>query len=319
MRFARWILAVALCASLAFAGGSNSPADLLAAGRVDDAIHFLQAKISAAPNDGVSHNLLCRAYFSVGDWDRAIASCEKAVALAPENSEYHLWLGRAYGEKADASNFFTAAGLAKRVRTEFERAVALNPLSVAARTDLAEFYLEAPGIVGGGRDKAVAQAAELMKLDPAKAHWVNGRLEEKAKNTASAEREYRAAVDASQGSATAWFDLASFYRKTSRYEDMEDALRHASAARPEQPEILVDAATTLLHTNRALVFAAALLQRYLSPATVEQASAFKAHYLLGNILEKQGDKSGAAREYRAALALARDFGQAREALNRIGG
>ena len=71
--------------------------------------------------------------------------------VEPNNGEYHLWLGRTYGEKADASNFLTAAGLAKKVRTEFERAVQLDPGNVMARTDLAEFYLEAPGIVGGGQ------------------------------------------------------------------------------------------------------------------------------------------------------------------------
>ncbi len=43
----------------------------------------------------------------------------------------------------------------------------------------------------------------------------------------------------------------------------------------------------------------------------------EAHYLLGTILEKRGDKEGAAREYQTALTLAKDFGRAREALNRV--
>jgi tetratricopeptide (TPR) repeat protein len=50
---------------------------------------------------------------------------------------------------------------------------------------------------------------------------------------------------------------------------------------------------------------------------VEQNPPFKAHYLLGNILERQGDKQGAVKEYQMALALAKDFGRAREALNRV--
>ena len=49
----------------------------------------------------------------------------------------------------------------------------------------------------------------------------------------------------------------------------------------------------------------------------DKAPAFKAHYLLGNILEKQGDKQGAAKEYQLALAQAKDFVRAREALNRV--
>ena len=40
-------------------------------------------------------------------------------------------------------------------------------------------------------------------------------------------------------------------------------------------------------------------------------------YLLGTLLEKQGDKDGAAREYRASLALVHHFSMAQKALNRV--
>lgn len=301
-----------------FALAADTPLDLIAAGRVDDAISKLSGRINSSPNDAASHNLLCRAYFSVNNWDRAIAACEKAVALDPDNSEFHLWLGRTYGEKADTVSFISAAGLAKKVHNEFEKAVALDPKNWAARTDLAEFYLEAPGIVGGGQDKARAQADALDGLNPAKAHWVRARLAEKNKDNATAEKEYRAAIESSHGGANAWLNLAGFYRKTGRFDDMHDALKHAAAAPMDQPEVLVDAASTLLRANRDLPFATQLLRRYLaSKNTVEQAPPFKVHYMLGNILEKQGDRQAAAQEYQIALAMAKDFGRAREALDRV--
>ncbi len=302
----------------AAAQASDSPSDLLAAGRVDDVITTINGQINAAPNDAASYNFLCRAYFAVSNWDRAISACERAVKLAPDNSEYHLWLGRTYGEKADASSFFSAAGLAKKVRTEFERAVALDPKNAVGRTDLAEFYMEAPGIVGGGQDKARAQAEALSKLDPVKAHWVNGRLAEKNKDATAAEREYRAGIEEGHGAASAWLNLALFYRNGKRYDEMQDALKHAADAPVDRPDVLMDAASTLLRTNRDLPFAIQLVQRYLaSHNTVEQNPPFKAHYLLGSILEKQGDKPGAAKEYQTALAMAKDFGRAREALDRV--
>ena len=317
MRWTTRILALAALLLPALAATADSPSDLLAAGRVDDAISSLSIKLDSAPNDAASYNLLCRAYFAVSNWDRAISACEKAIALEPSNSEYHLWLGRTYGEKADSSNFFTAAGLAKKVRNEFERAVQLDPNNVLARVDLAEFYLEAPGIVGGGQDKARAQADAVARLNPSKAHWIQGRLAEKNKDAAAAEREYRAAIEASHGGGNAWLNLALFYRKTGRLDEMQEALKNAAAAPPDQPEVLVDAASTLLRANRDLSFATQLVRRYLSSNTVEQAPPFKAHYLLGNILERQGDREGAAKEYQIALAMAKDFGRAREALNRI--
>lgn len=291
---------------------------LLAEGRVDDAIHSLQTTLTAAPNDAESYNLMCRAYFSLGNWDRGIPYCEKSVKLAPDNSRYHLWLGRIYGEKADRASWFTAASLAGKVRDQFEVAVKLNPDNVDARTDLAEFYLEAPGIVGGGRDKAEAQANALEKLDPVKAHWVRGRIAEKNKELATAEKEYRAAIEISHGSALSWLNLALFFRSHNRLDEMEDAIRHASAAQTGHSEVLVDAAETLNRTGRNFPTAIDLLRRYLaSSSTVEAAPAFKAHYLLGTLLERQGDKQAAAQEYRDALALAKSFSAAQDALNRL--
>jgi len=310
-------LLVALLFLSALACAADTPVGLLAAGRVDDAISTLQQKINSTPNDADSYNLLCRAYFAMEKWDPGVSACEKAVELAPNKSEYHLWLGRIYGEKADASSFFTAAGLAKKVRNEFETAVKLSPNDVGARTDLAEFYLEAPGIVGGGSDKAQAQAQTLSTLDAAKAHWVIARIAEKKKDPATAEREYRAAIEASHGSAESWLDLALFFRHANRLDEMEDAIKHASTAPMKQAVVLMDSAETLIRAARNYPLAVQLLRRYLDSNTVEEAPAFKAHYLLGSALEKQGDKTGAAKEYRTALSLARNYSHAQEALTRV--
>lgn len=311
------VLALVLASTLLFANGT--PKDYLAQGRVDDAISVLQGQIRTAPQNADSYNLLCRAYYALQKWDAAISACQQAVELQPNNSTYHLWLGRAYGEKADVSNFITAIGLAKKVRSEFERAVQLSPDNVDARTDLAEFYLEAPGIVGGGKDKAVAQAETLSKLNPAKAHWVGGRIAEKHKDYATAEREYRAEVDASHNSPEAWLDLALFYRHMNRLDDMQQAIARATAAQTNQSEVLVDGAETLMRAGRDYPGAIQMLRRYLaSQATVEQAPAFKAHYLLGTLLEKQGDIQAAMQEYRAALSMAKSYSLAQEALNRLG-
>jgi len=317
MKFAKQIAILLFPLLLSLASAANTPQDLLAAGRVDEAINTLQGQISVTPDSAQSYNLLCRAYFSLGDWDRSVSACQKAVNLEPNNSQYHLWLGRAYGEKADHSSFLSAAGLAKKLRGEFERAVALDPNNVDARTDLAEFYLEAPGIVGGGQDKARAQAHILNKLNPSKAHWLMARLAEKDKDSISAEREYRAALEGSHGSADGWLDLAIFYRRARRLDNMEEAVNHVLTAPRNRQDVLVDAAETLIRAGRNFPLAVQLLRRYLAEGTVEEAPAFKAYYLLGTILEKQGDKAAAAQQYRASLSLARNFGRAQEALNRV--
>jgi tetratricopeptide (TPR) repeat protein len=315
-RLARFLIASFLILSFSAILAAQSAQDLLSAGRADQAIQTLEQQIHTAPT-AENYNLLCRANFELGAWDAGIPACEKAVALAPDNGLYHLWLGRIYGEKADRSSFLSAAGLAGKVRTEFQHAVELSPDNWEARTDLAEFYLEAPAIVGGGKDKARAQAALLAPLNPAMSHWVIARIAEKNKDNAVAEQEYRAAIDASHGGARAWVNLAGFYRHTNRLDDMQQALRSMESSPLDRPAALVDGAGLLLRSDRDYPMAIRLVRRYIAlPNTVEEAPVFKAHVLLGELLEKQGDRPAAAEEYRAALAMAHSYRQAQEGLRR---
>jgi len=293
-----------------------TPRQLLAEGRVDDAVRVLQQQVSLHPADAESFNLLCRAYFMADEWDPALEACQRAASLAPQSSMYQLWLGRVYGEKADHSSIFSAPGLAKQARTAFERAVQLDPGNWEARADLGEFYAEAPGIIGGGKDKSRAQADALMAINPAMAHWVLARIAEKDKQADVAEREYRAEIAASHSGARAWLDLAGFLRHEKRYEEMKQALRTLNSSLLDRPEALLHAAQQLFRSDLDLPFAVGLLERYLK-APVEDGPAFKAHDLLGQIYEKQGDRRAAADEFRAALALAHSYTRAQENLKRV--
>lgn len=309
--------------TVSFAGVNTTPSQtkpevLIASGKVDDAVASLRARVNKADSDAEAHHLLSRAYMALGQMDEAIREGEKATSLSPNNAQYHLWLGRAYGQKAEKASFFTAAGYAKKLKVEFERAVAQQPDNIDARSDLFEFYLEAPGIVGGGKDKAKAMADEIAKRDVAQAHWSKARIAEKDKDFALAEVEYKSAISKGGGRADRWLNLASFYRRQNRFTEMENAINKAVAAQRKPSNILVDAASLLYRAGRSLPQAATLVEKYISGKDKnEEAPAFQAHYLLGQILEKQGDKAGAAKQYEASLALASGYSPARDGLKRV--
>lgn len=294
---------------------SAASAPLLSAGRVDDAIESLQKQIQSSPS-AQSYNLLCRAYYMLGDWDRGIQACEQASKLDPRAGIYQWWLGRAYGEKAARSSMFSAARLARKVRESFERAVQLDPTNWKARADLAQFYVQAPAVMGGGKEKALQEATAIAPINPAVAYWVAAQVAEKNKDSVTAEREYRAAISASNCGARAWNDLASFLKKSNRLDEMEQALAHLEAARRDEPDALMDGAYMLLETGRNFALARRLLRRYLSSPD-EEGPAFRAHDVLGQLLEKQGKREAAAAEYRAALELAHGYAQAQQDLNRV--
>jgi tetratricopeptide (TPR) repeat protein len=306
-----------LPASSAPSAKEASAKELLASAHVDDAIRVLDQQTNNSTNDAESFNLLCRVYFMIDEWDHGIPACERARNLDPNSSLYALWLGRIYGKKAEHAGFVSGPGLAKKVRTSFERAVELDPDNWEARTDLAEFYLEAPGIVGGGKEKARQQAEALMTLNPGMAHWVLARIAEKKKDMDTAEHEYHAGIAATHSGVRACLDFAIFLRHANRLDEMAMALRPLETVPIDRPESLMDGASLLLRTDRDTDLAIRLLRRYFSNGPVEEGPAFKAHELLGQLLEKQGDRRGAVDEYRAALALYHNYPRAEQDLKRV--
>jgi len=316
----RWLpftLLVALLLAVSLQANPSPDEQLLASGQVDELIPKLQQQIGQSSGDAVAQNLLCRAYFMMEEWDRAISACERAAYLDPQNSNYSLWLGRAYGEKADRTSFLSAPGIAKKARAAFERAVELDRKNVEAHVDLGEFYAEAPGIIGGGKDKAYRQADLLMPLSPAMCHWVLARIAEKEKDPAKAEREYRAEIAASKSAVRGWVDLANFFMYAHRYDEMKDALVHAETAPIDHPESIMHAGDLLLRAQQEYPLGIRLERRYLSNRLCEEGPAFKAHTILGELLQKQGDRQAALQEFQAALSLFKDYPRARNDLKKL--
>jgi tetratricopeptide (TPR) repeat protein len=288
----------------------------LQAGEADHALELLQPLTQTGPNQPEADNLECRVRLNLEQWDRAIAACEKSVRMDPQNAGYHLWLGRALGEKASRASFMSAYSLGKRVREEFEASVRLNPRNPEALADLGEFYYSAPAVVGGGSDKAEGIAAKLDSLDAARAHELRGRMAEEHKDYAGAEREFRQAVASGAHPAFQWATLVSFYRRRQRWAEMESAIHSciAAAERDKHAGVAVyDAASSLIKTNRDPALAAKMIESYLSGSTkTEEAPAFVAHVRLGRLKDQLGDSEGAKRERALALALAHDYKPAQD-------
>ncbi len=309
LSLAFWLLTVVATVHAA----DRTTIDLLSLGRMNDAISVL-----ATRDDAESLHLLSRAYFATERWDDAVRYGEKAVALRPGEATYHLWLAREYGEKAAAANPVMAATLARKAKIEFEHAVQLDPTSIQARVDLAQYYTEAPVFMGGGLDKAREQATRVAQYSAAEAQLAWSRIAEKDKQYAEAESHLREAIKQARAPSSYWLELAVFYRNRGRLDDMQKAVQTA-LAQPNLPaEAYFDAAGTLYLGGRDFPGAVQYLQKYLaSGGLVEDAPAFRAHYLLGEIYQKMGRNSAAVAEYQASLSLASGFDRARKALGHV--
>jgi tetratricopeptide (TPR) repeat protein len=311
MKLSAVLVVLVLLAAAAYADPTAT--QLLSSGRMNEAVSFLSSR-----DDAESLNELSRVYYAMEQWDEAVRFGEQAVSRDPNNAMYHLWLAREYGRKAADSKALAAAGLARKAKNEFERAVQLAPDNVPARVDLAEYYTEAPAIMGGGLDKARDQATQVEKYDAGMSHLILARVAEKEKHYAEAESQYRLAVQQAKNPADLWLQLASFYRRQGRLDEMQSAVQSAMAQPNKKAASYFDAGKELYLGGRNFASAVQYLQKYLSSGDlVESAPAFRAHYLIGQLNEKMGNNGAAASEYEASLALASGFEPARKALSRV--
>jgi tetratricopeptide (TPR) repeat protein len=227
----------------------------------DESLKVLQA---AAQKDAQVYELIGRNYFMQGEYRKASEALERAAAADPQNSEIALWLGRAFGRRAETSSPFTAPGHASKARQWFEKSVELNPNNLEALSDLFEYYLEAPGFLGGGLDKAVTIACRMERLDAAEGHWARAKLAEKRKEFRSAEEQLRHAIEASPQRIGRLIDLAKFLAKQGRFQEADQNIAKAEKIAPDSPKLVYAKADLYIKTNRNLDVAKELLKHYIS-------------------------------------------------------
>ncbi len=179
------------------------------------------------------------------------------------NSEYAHWLGRSFGRRAETASPFLAARYASKARAYFEKAVALDPNSEEALRDLFDYYLEAPGFLGGGYDKAEAIAQRIAARNPAEGQFVQARLADQRKQFDTAEEQLRRAIELAPRQVGRLLDLARYLARHGRIQESEAAFDKAEQLAPNSPEVYFARAGMYVEQKRNLDRAKALLIKYL--------------------------------------------------------
>src|SRR5271167_409664 len=233
---------ILLLAWLRAAPASIKQDDSLEAGRrayesseYPKAVQILQAMAAKEPQNAEIQLLLAKSYYELQEHDAAIASAENAVALDPRNSVYHEWLGRAYGDKAEHAGMFSAMSLAKKTHKEFEEAVQLDERNFSAQQALIEFDCSAPGMVGGGEDKARPLIERLSALDAAEGHYAAGNCRRQKKDFTSADSEFTKALASKPKSSDLIYDIGDYAVKRSQPERLIAVAEAGERLAPADP------------------------------------------------------------------------------------
>lgn len=234
--------------------------------------------------DAATLQLIGQDWFMLGEYKKASEALEKAVAMDPDNARLVYWLGRAYGRRAETANPFAASGLASKTRQMFERSVQLDPSDKDALGDLLDFYLEAPGFLGGGIHKAEARAQMILKQDQAEGHYAEGIVADRKKEYDTAEQQFRRAAELAPRQVGRILVLARYLANHGRVRESDALFDQAARMAPNSPKVLFERAASYINEKRDLDVARELLQRYLqSPLTPDDPPRERAEALLKKI------------------------------------
>jgi tetratricopeptide (TPR) repeat protein len=157
---------VLLAAVLAIASADGGIEKLVAEGHFKRALPLVQARLASDPDDAQANYLLSFIALAMDDREGALSPAERAVALQPDNSAYHVQLAESLGSIAERASVLSQIALTRRFKKEIETALALDPKNTDALFDLMKFYVRAPALFGGDMKKAHALADEIVAIDP---------------------------------------------------------------------------------------------------------------------------------------------------------
>jgi tetratricopeptide (TPR) repeat protein len=259
-----------------------------------------------------------RAALERGDLDQAIAQFEKAIAAAPNNAQAHYYLGLASGRKAQKTGIWGGMSFIKKAKDEWTRAVELKPDWLDARLRLIEFYIAAPGIVGGDEDKAIVQAEEMKKRDAFGGHRAYAHLYTTQKKFDLATKEMVDAVREQPKFAKAHYFLGNALLNQ---KDWKGSLHEYEMTLSLDPAYMTAYARIGQHaalSESNYVRGEEALRKYFQYKPVDDEPGIsRAWYWLGMIQEKQGKTADARQSYTNSLKLAPDAKDVAEALKRV--
>ena len=342
-------LLLILCA-VAVSRAEQSPAErLIEAGHWKRARAIVEARLRNAPDDALSNFLLSQVRGAFGDRSTPLAFAEKAVVSDGRTGKYHRQVAEVLGVTAQHAGAFQQLFLARRFRKEIGAALSLDPRDLQALRDLLEFYLLAPGMIGGDPRKAMDIAIQIASIDYVEGLLARARIAEFHKqmaaresllrqatqaqpprykahialaqfylesvrtNLSAAEVQAKAAMTLDPGRVDAYAVLAAIYADRGEWSELDPTLAIAVREVPDDPAPHFRAAERLLAARRDPVRAERYLRVYLAQEPEgNQPSASEARCKLGLVLEAQGRVADALAEFRESVRLDPDSRAARE-------
>lgn len=271
------------------------------------------------PQDVQIISNLARVNLRLGEGKKAVAWAQQAVDLEPRRASHYMLLADAYSHYVNEVSMLRKLGIAHKIRDAYLKAVALEPDNSQARFSLASFYILAPGVAGGSDDKGEEQIRALEKFDPAMAAMARFRQAMQGKQYKQAEDWLRKAAT-SPGDEGGYQRLAAWLASRDRNDEAIAIYRKIIAEDPSAHGAYYQLGRQAAEGRVKPPEGIAAIQAYLGMSIDWHAGDPPfcwAHYRLGQILARAGEKQKAVAEYQQALKLKPDFEEAKQAMQKL--
>lgn len=259
-----------------------------------------------------------RAAMAKGDHDAASKAAEAVLKAHPRDTDALLWAGRAYGMKAMSASVFSKMSWAKKCREAWEKAVEIDPSALEPRLELLRYYLMAPGIAGGGVEKARGQAARIASIDATQGYIAAGTIADHEKKPAEAEAAYRKAAETDPKGTQGPVSLASFFARQKRWAEARVIFEKRVSGDPNDAFAIYQLGRISYLSEEEMEKGIAHFDRFLAlPAPKDGPTHADARWRKGLLLEKLGRRPAAIAEYREALKADPGHRGARRELERL--
>lgn len=270
------------------------------AGNLAEAKQIYEAILQKENGNAEAHYRLAMIYLSRSfqDLDKAVEHVEEAVDVNPNNADYQYILGAAYGREAQSAGIFRKAILAPKVKAAFQKAVELNPRHTEARIGLAQYYKQAPGIMGGDEKEAWKQLDEVMKINEYRGRMVRASFFEQDKKFAEADDEYKKLTSSHPMEWRGWKNMGYFYLRQKRHDEAVKTMNKYVTLRPDTADSFESYAECLLRkgdTDLAIT--------NLKKSLELDKNFAPAFYLLAEAYEAKGQKKEAKEYYQKVLSI----------------
>jgi tetratricopeptide (TPR) repeat protein len=250
------------------------------------------------------------------DHEKAEEYIQQAISSNPNVAKYHVAMVNVYGQMISKASMLRQASLASKLKTHMESAVNLNPKDMNTSLMLIGFYVRAPRIMGGDKEKAKKLADEIMKINRADGYRAIGLIAHAEEKYSDAESNYKKALNISPDSVKFHYSLASVYQSQSKFDEAMDVYEKAIERFPTNRNLLLVAGRMASyggekHSENGVKY----LNYYIGEnPDMADKNIGEAYYYLGMIEKNRGNKSLARKHFSSALKVNPDHTKSQQAL-----